>query len=75
MEVEAQSFAAPQSSFKLGLIHGVNPCLQFWLDLDPFVSGEINGRKVTILTIVSLWETAQACCTNRARKVNVCAAE
>lgn len=61
MEVETLLAAAIQSSFMLGLIHGVNPCGHSWLVLAPFVSAEKSGQKVTILTIAFLAGTALAC--------------
>ena len=61
MEVETLLAAAIQSSFILGLIHGINPCGHSWLVLAPFVSGEKNGQKVTILTVAFLAGTALAC--------------
>jgi nickel/cobalt exporter len=61
MEVETLLVAAIQSSFMLGLIHGINPCGHSWLVLAPFVSGEKNGQKVTILTVAFLAGTALAC--------------
>ena len=61
MEVETLLAAAIQSSFMLGLIHGVNPCGHSWLVLAPFVSAEKSGRQVTILTIAFLAGTALAC--------------
>ncbi len=61
MEVETLLAAAIQSSFMLGLIHGVNPCGHSWLVLAPFVSAEKSGRQVTILTVAFLAGTALAC--------------
>ena len=61
MEVETLLAAALQSSFMLGLIHGVNPCGHSWLVLAPFVSAEKNGTQVTLLTIAFLAGTALAC--------------
>jgi len=61
MEVETLLVAAIQSSFMLGLIHGINPCGHSWLVLAPFVSAEKSGRKVTVLTIAFLAGTALAC--------------
>lgn len=61
MEIETLLAAALQSSFMLGLIHGVNPCGHSWLVLAPFVSTEKSGKKVTILTIAFLAGTALAC--------------
>jgi len=60
MEVETLLAAAIQSSFMLGLIHGVNPCGHSWLVLAPFVSAEKSGKKVTVLTIAFLAGTALA---------------
>lgn len=61
MEVETLLAAALQSSFMLGLIHGVNPCGHSWLVLAPFVSAEKSGRQVTVLTVAFLAGTALAC--------------
>ena len=61
MELETLMVAAIQSSFMLGLIHGVNPCGHSWLVLAPFVSAEKSGRKVTVLTVAFLAGTALAC--------------
>lgn len=61
MEIETLLLAAIQSSFLLGLLHGVNPCGHSWLVLAPFVSGEKNGSRVTVLTVMFLAGTAAAC--------------
>ena len=61
MEIETLLAAAIQSSFMLGLIHGVNPCGHSWLVLAPFVASEKKGRKVMILTVAFLGGTALAC--------------
>lgn len=61
MEFETILFAAIQSSFLLGLLHGVNPCGHSWLVLAPFVSGEKNGAKVALLTCSFVSGTALAC--------------
>ena len=61
MEIETLLLAAIQSSFLLGLLHGVNPCGHSWLVLAPFVSGEKNGSRVTLLTVMFLGGTALAC--------------
>lgn len=61
MEMDSLFLAALQSSFLLGLIHGVNPCGHSWLVLAPFVTGEKNGKKVSILTAAFLLGTALAC--------------
>ena len=61
MEVEAILLAAVQSSFLLGLLHGVNPCGHSWLVLAPFVTGEKNGGRVALLTCAFLAGTALAC--------------
>lgn len=50
-----------QSSFILGLVHGVNPCGHSWLVLAPFVVGTKDGRKVSFLTITFLLGTTVAC--------------
>lgn len=61
MEIETLLAAAIQSSFLLGLIHGVNPCGHSWLVLAPFVTGEKRARKVVYLTCAFLGGTALAC--------------
>lgn len=61
MEIETLLLAAIQSSFLLGLLHGVNPCGHSWLVLAPFVSGEKKGSRVTLLTAMFLGGTAVAC--------------
>ncbi|WP_026836456.1 winged helix DNA-binding protein [Limisalsivibrio acetivorans] len=35
-----------QSSFILGIIHGINPCGHSWIVLAPFVAGNRNPGKV-----------------------------
>jgi len=61
MEFGALLFAAIQSSFLLGLLHGVNPCGHSWLVLAPFVTAERNGGRVALLTCAFLSGTALAC--------------
>jgi len=61
MEIETVLAAAIQSSFLLGLIHGVNPCGHSWLVLAPFVTAEKKGHKVLMLTCAFLAGTALAC--------------
>lgn len=61
MELETILFAAIQSSFLLGLLHGVNPCGHSWLVLAPFVTGERNGGRVALLTLSFISGTALAC--------------
>lgn len=61
MALENLLLAAIQSSFLLGLLHGVNPCGHSWLVLAPFVSGEKRGSRVTLLTVMFLAGTAAAC--------------
>ena len=61
MELETVLMAAIQSSFMLGLIHGVNPCGHSWLVLAPFVTGEKKGTNVALYTIAFLAGTALAC--------------
>ena len=61
MEMETLFLAALQSSFLLGLIHGVNPCGHSWLVLAPFVTGEKRGRRVALLTGAFVGGTAVAC--------------
>lgn len=61
MEIETLLAVAIQSSFLLGLLHGVNPCGHSWLILAPFVSGERKGSRVALLTAMFLSGTAVAC--------------
>ncbi|THB77151.1 MAG: sulfite exporter TauE/SafE family protein [Desulfobulbaceae bacterium] len=61
MELETILLAAIQSSFLLGLLHGVNPCGHSWLVLAPFISGEKKGSRVALLTMMFLGGTAAAC--------------
>lgn len=61
MEFETILFAAIQSSFLLGILHGINPCGHSWLVLAPFVTGEKNGAKVARLTCAFLSGTTLAC--------------
>ena len=61
MEMETLLAAAIQSSFLLGLLHGVNPCGHSWLVLAPFISGERKGGRVALLTTTFLTGTALAC--------------
>ena len=61
MELETLLAAAIQSSFLLGLLHGINPCGHSWLVLAPFVSGEKRGSRIAVLTIMFLGGTALAC--------------
>ena len=61
MEMETLFLAALESSFLLGLIHGVNPCGHSWLVLAPFVTGERRGRRVALLTASFVGGTAAAC--------------
>lgn len=50
-----------QSSFILGLIHGVNPCGHSWLVLAPFISGTKKGGRVAFLTFSFLAGTTAGC--------------
>lgn len=52
---------ALQSSFVLGLIHGVNPCGHSWLVIAPLVVGDRNGRRAFVLTASFLAGTSLAC--------------
>lgn len=52
---------ALQSSFLIGLIHGINPCGHSWLMLAPFVSGERRAARVAWLTFMFLAGTSLAC--------------
>lgn len=61
MEIGTIFAAALQSSFMLGLLHGVNPCGHSWLVLVPFVAGEKSGERVALLTASFLGGTALAC--------------
>ncbi len=61
MEFGTILLAAIQSSFLLGLLHGINPCGHSWLVLAPFVTGEKNGVRVALLTCAFLCGTALAC--------------
>jgi nickel/cobalt transporter (NicO) family protein len=61
MEFGTLLFAAIQSSFLLGLLHGVNPCGHSWLVLAPFVTGERRGGRVALLTCSFLGGTTLAC--------------
>lgn len=61
MGVEKLLLAALQSSFLLGLLHGINPCGHSWLVLAPFVAGERKGARVAVLTFSFLLGTALAC--------------
>lgn len=61
MEIETVFLAALQSSFILGLLHGVNPCGHSWLVLAPFITGERCGQRVVVLTLSFLTGTALAC--------------
>jgi nickel/cobalt exporter len=61
MEFGTILLAAVQSSFLLGLLHGVNPCGHSWLVLAPFITGQKNGGRVALLTCAFLGGTALAC--------------
>jgi nickel/cobalt exporter len=61
MELETLLLAAIQSSFLLGLLHGVNPCGHSWLVLAPFVAAEKKSSRVALLTGSFLAGTALAC--------------
>lgn len=52
---------ALQSSFVLGLIHGVNPCGHSWLVVAPLVVGNRDGRRAFVLTASFLAGTGLAC--------------
>ena len=41
MEPDHLFWLPPQSSFALGLIHGINPCGRSWLVPAPFVAGTL----------------------------------
>ncbi len=61
MEFETIFLVALQSSFFLGLIHGINPCGHSWLMLAPFVYGEKKGSRVFSLTSAFIIGTSLAC--------------
>ncbi|CAG36227.1 urease accessory protein UreH domain-containing protein [Desulfotalea psychrophila] len=61
MELNTLLLAALQSSFILGLLHGINPCGHSWLVLAPFTTGEKNGKRVALLSFAFLFGTALAC--------------
>lgn len=61
MEIGTLFMAALQSSFILGLLHGVNPCGHSWLVLAPFITGEKQGQRVAVLTLSFLTGTGLAC--------------
>lgn len=61
MELSTLFLATVQTSFFLGLLHGINPCGHSWLVLAPFVSSEHRGKRVALLTASFLSGTAIAC--------------
>ena len=61
MEFETIFLVALQSSFFIGLIHGINPCGHSWLMLAPFVYGEKKGSRVFSLTSAFVMGTSLAC--------------
>ncbi|MEN8142267.1 MAG: sulfite exporter TauE/SafE family protein [Thermodesulfobacteriota bacterium] len=61
MEFDQLFLLTIQSSFVLGIVHGINPCGHSWLVLAPFVSGTRRGRRVAFLTFSFLAGTALAC--------------
>jgi nickel/cobalt exporter len=61
MELDQLFLLTIQSSFMLGLVHGINPCGHSWLVLTPFVSGARQGRRVAFLTLSFLAGTTVAC--------------
>lgn len=61
MEFETVFLVAVQSSFLIGLIHGINPCGHSWLMLAPFVYGEKKGSRVFSLTSAFIMGTSLAC--------------
>lgn len=50
-----------QSSFLLGLVHGVSPCGHSWVVLAPFAVSTQEGKKVAWLTAAFLVGVALAC--------------
>lgn len=61
MEFDQLFMISVQSSFVLGLVHGVNPCGHSWLVLAPFVSGTKKAGRVTFLTLSFLAGTTLGC--------------
>lgn len=61
MMFDTMFWVVVQSSFFLGLLHGIAPCGHSWLVLAPFVAPEKNGRKVFLLTLSFLFGTTMAC--------------
>ena len=61
MHWDTYFWIALQSSFLLGLVHGVNPCGHSWLMLAPFVVGKASGKRAFVLTSSFLCGTALAC--------------
>ena len=61
MEFDQLFLITIQSSFILGLVHGVNPCGHSWLVLAPFVSGTKKGGRVAFLTLSFLAGTTFGC--------------
>ncbi|MCK4837264.1 MAG: sulfite exporter TauE/SafE family protein [Desulfobulbaceae bacterium] len=61
MEFDQLFIITIQSSFILGLVHGVNPCGHSWLVLAPFVSGTKKGGRVAFLTLSFLAGTTFGC--------------
>ena len=61
MELDQLFLLTIQSSFVLGIVHGINPCGHSWLVLTPFISGTRQGRRVAFLTISFLAGTTLAC--------------
>ncbi|SKA69034.1 sulfite exporter TauE/SafE family protein [Desulfobaculum bizertense] len=50
-----------QSSFAIGLLHGVNPCGHSWLVLTPFINPQGKGSRLRKITASFLLGTALAC--------------
>ncbi|MFP3982972.1 MAG: sulfite exporter TauE/SafE family protein [Desulfurivibrionaceae bacterium] len=61
MEFDNLFLIALQGSLVLGVIHGINPCGHSWLVLAPFVTGNKDGRQVSLLTLSFILGTATAC--------------
>lgn len=60
MVIDSVFLVALQSCTLLGLIHGINPCGHSWLILAPFVVGEKQGARVTLLTLAFIGGTTSA---------------
>lgn len=61
MNFDTLFLVALQSSLMLGLIHGVNPCGHSWVVLAPFVAGDRDGRRISLLTTAFIAGTTIGC--------------